>query len=203
MEILSKKISEIKPYEKNPRKNEEAVDFVMQSIKEFGFKVPLVVDSEGIIVTGHTRFKAAKKLGMKEVPCIVASDLTDEQIRAYRLADNKVAEKAKWDNMLLDFELGEIEIDMTPFGFEFKFDEDEDEEPEMPFTEVLGEEHNFVVLYFDNEVDWLQAQTLLDIKPARQLSTRRDGVITESMKRTSVGRVFDGAEAIKRIRGEE
>lgn len=127
MQIILKKIDEIVPYERNPRKNDDAVEFVANSIKEFGFKVPIVVDKDGIIVAGHTRHKAALKLGLKEVPCIVADDLTDEQIKAYRLADNKVSEKAEWDYNLLDAELGEIlEVDMGTFGFEIpEFNEDE------------------------------------------------------------------------------
>ena len=91
MLITQRKITEIKPYEKNPRKNDEAVKYVAESIKQFGFKVPIVIDSHDIIVAGHTRWKAAKKLGLSEVPCIVADDLNDEQIKAFRLADNKVS----------------------------------------------------------------------------------------------------------------
>ena len=127
MQIILKKINEVIPYERNPRKNEDAVEFVANSIKEFGFKVPIVIDKDGIIVAGHTRHKAALKLGIKEVPCIVADDLTDEQIKAYRLADNKVSEKAEWDYNLLDAELGEIlEVDMGTFGFDIPdFNEDE------------------------------------------------------------------------------
>ena len=102
----------------NPRINDNAVPAVMKSIEEFGFKVPIVIDKNGTIVTGHTRLKAAKKLGMKTVPCIVADDLTPEQIKAFRLADNKVAEAAEWDMELLNEELdGIIDIDMSDFNF--------------------------------------------------------------------------------------
>lgn len=119
MNIIEKKLSDIKPYEKNPRKNDEAVDQVANSIKEFGFKVPIVIDKNNIIVCGHTRYKAAIKLGYDEVPCIIADDLTDEQIKAFRLADNKVSEKAEWDFELLNSELDDIlNIDMDEFGFE-------------------------------------------------------------------------------------
>lgn len=92
MNIIEMDIEKVIPYENNPRKNDEAVDKVALSISAFGFKVPIVIDSNNIIVTGHTRVKAAKKLGMEKVPCILADDLTDEQIKAFRLADNKVAE---------------------------------------------------------------------------------------------------------------
>ena len=118
MNIIEKPINEVIPYEKNPRINDNAVPAVMKSIEEFGFKVPIVIDKTGTIVTGHTRLKAAKKLGMKTVPCIVADDLTPEQIKAFRLADNKVAEAAEWDMELLNEELdGIIDIDMSDFNF--------------------------------------------------------------------------------------
>lgn len=118
MEIVNKKIDELKPYEKNPRINDEAVEYVKKSIKEFGFKVPIVIDKNNTIVAGHTRYKASLELGLNEVPCIVADDLTDEQIKAFRLADNKVSEQASWDYELLTKELDEIlDISMEDFGF--------------------------------------------------------------------------------------
>lgn len=118
MEIQERSLADIRPYEKNPRRNDDAVQYVVESIKEFGFKVPIVIDRDGVIVAGHTRYKAAKELGMKTVPCIVADDLTDEQIKAFRLADNKVAEKAGWDFALLEQELDELlDFDMEAFGF--------------------------------------------------------------------------------------
>ena len=117
IEVLN--IGDLKPYEKNPRRNDEAVQYVANSIKEFGFKAPIIIDSENVIVAGHTRYKAAKELGMKEVPCVRADDLTDEQVKAYRLVDNKTAEMAGWDYDILSDELAELpEIDMEQFGFE-------------------------------------------------------------------------------------
>jgi ParB family chromosome partitioning protein len=119
MNIIEKRVKDLKPYEKNPRLNDDAVKYVAESIKEFGFKVPIVIDKDNNIVCGHTRWKACKKLKIDTVPCVVADDLTEEQIRAYRLADNKVGEKAEWDLALLDTELAEIEtIDMTLLGFD-------------------------------------------------------------------------------------
>lgn len=115
-------------YANNPRRNDDAVDAVAASIKEFGFKVPIVIDSEGVIVAGHTRLKAAKKLRMEEVPCIVASDLTPAQIKAFRLADNRVSELSEWDEEMLQLEMDDLEmdeIDMTEFGFEAPEDEGE------------------------------------------------------------------------------
>lgn len=118
MEIVEKKVGELKAYENNPRKNDNAVEAVANSIREFGFKVPIVIDSNDVIVCGHTRLKAAIQLGMETVPCIIANDLTDEQIKAFRLADNKTNELAEWDFSVLQMELSEIlDIDMTDFGF--------------------------------------------------------------------------------------
>ena len=117
LNVIEKNIDELRPYEKNPRKNDEAVKYVAESIRQFGFKVPIVIDTHGVIVAGHTRWKAAKNLALSTVPCVVADDLTEEQIRAFRLADNKVGEIAQWDQELLNFELDSLDIDMTDFGF--------------------------------------------------------------------------------------
>lgn len=117
MNIVWMNIDNVFPYEKNPRINDDAVEFVKNSIKEFGWKQPIVVDDKNIIIAGHTRLKAAKELGIKEVPVLVASDLTEEQVRAYRLADNKTAEMAGWNFNLLEGELTGLDIDMSDFGF--------------------------------------------------------------------------------------
>ncbi|MBR3746218.1 MAG: ParB N-terminal domain-containing protein [Selenomonadaceae bacterium] len=117
MEVKEFALSELIPYEKNPRKNDNAVDAVANSIKTFGFKVPLVIDADKIIVCGHTRYKAAQKLGLESVPCVIADDLSPELIRAFRLADNKTAELAGWNFELLDMELADISFDMNEFGF--------------------------------------------------------------------------------------
>lgn len=139
MDILNLGLEEIKPYEKNPRNNDNAVDAVAASIREFGFKVPIIIDKDNIIVAGHTRYKAAKKLGLKTVPCIKADDLTDEQVKAFRLADNKVAEQADWDFELLNEELETITMDMDQFGFDLPEDDEEtqteiieDDVPDVP-----------------------------------------------------------------------
>jgi site-specific DNA-methyltransferase (adenine-specific) len=119
MNIIDKPISELTPYENNPRNNDNAVSAVANSIEAFGFKVPIVIDKDGVIVAGHTRYKAAMQLGLETVPCIIADDLTDEQIRAFRLADNKVSELADWDFDKLADEFAHIpDIDMSDFGFE-------------------------------------------------------------------------------------
>lgn len=137
MEIKTLKIGDIHPYEKNPRKNDKSVAAVARSIEEFGWQQPIVVDVNHEIICGHTRYKAAKKLGMKEVPCVIAENLTEEQIKAYRLADNKVGESSEWDLPLLSEELADIiDIDMSDFGFSFEEPEPdeviEDEVPAVP-----------------------------------------------------------------------
>lgn len=119
MEVLNLKIDDIKPYENNPRNNLDAVDATANSIKEFGWQQPIVVDKDMVIIAGHTRLLAAKKLGLDTVPVVVASNLSDEQARAYRLADNKTGELAEWDLAQLDEELESIlNIDMEDYGFD-------------------------------------------------------------------------------------
>ena len=124
MQIIKKSVNELVPYENNPRHNDDAVEYVANSIEQFGFKVPIIIDKDNVIVAGHTRLKAAKKLGMEYVPCILADDLSDEQVRAFRLADNKVGELAGWDFTKRDEELAKIlDIDMSMFSFkEDEFD---------------------------------------------------------------------------------
>lgn len=137
MEFVDKKLSEITPYKNNPRNNDEAVGPVAESIKEFGFKVPIVIDKNGEIVNGHTRYKAAKKLGLETVPVIVADDLSEEQIKAFRLADNKVGEIAAWDLDLLNEELNDIlDLDMSVFGFELEVYDENQENLDTDFEEI-------------------------------------------------------------------
>lgn len=142
MIVVQKSLSDIIPYDKNPRYNDEAVPAVVKSIQEFGFKNPIIIDKNNIIVAGHTRYKAAKKLKMETVPVIVADDLTDEQIKAFRLADNKVGEIATWDEGLLTAELDEIlDINMADFGFSVgTIDPIEDDAQEDDFDEPLPED---------------------------------------------------------------
>lgn len=142
MKIIEKSISKITPYERNPRINDQAVEAVAESIREFGFKVPIIIDRDGVIVAGHTRLKAAKALGMEKVPCIIADDLTEEQVRAFRLADNKAAELSEWDFDLLPEELARITgIDMSVFGFDTTEPEDPDEVVEDEFDTGKTETH--------------------------------------------------------------
>ena len=202
LQIEQINISELIPYEKNPRINEGAVEYLANSIKEFGFRNPIVIDKDNVIVCGHTRLLAAKRINLETVPCVKADDLTDEQIRAYRLADNKISEFSQWDDKLLSDELDALmDFDMSDFGF---FDDDEEDEeaaeeelkPEVEFTEILEEENNYIVLFFDNEIDWLQAESLFDIKSVKGLSTRKDGTGNPSK---GVGRVLNGSAALAKI----
>ncbi len=137
MQIVNKSIDELREYENNPRNNDGAVDYVANSIKEFGFKVPILVDKNNIIVAGHTRYKASKKLGITEVPCIVADDLSDEQIKAFRLVDNKSNEFATWNKELLNLELESfMDFDIELFDFNIEKDLkdviDDEYEVELP-----------------------------------------------------------------------
>lgn len=134
MNIVEKKIEELVPYENNPRNNDDAVAPVAESIKQFGFKVPIVIDSNNVIITGHTRLLAAKQLGLKTVPCIVADDLTPEQVKAFRIADNKVGEQADWNFDKLKTEINDLgNFDWTDFGFsEFELDVIHDTVFEVP-----------------------------------------------------------------------
>jgi DNA modification methylase len=146
MQVVMKKVNSLIEYDNNPRHNEEAIEAVANSIKEFGFKVPIVLTSDNVIIAGHTRLKASVSLGLIEVPCIIADDLNDDQIKAFRLADNKTSEFATWDLSKLEDELANIDMDMLQFGFEEleellpdnATDDDfdiTDEIPEEPFSQ--------------------------------------------------------------------
>jgi site-specific DNA-methyltransferase (adenine-specific) len=143
MKIKYVNINDLHPYENNPRNNDEAVEYVANSIKEFGFKVPMVIDKNNVIVTGHTRLKAAQKLGITKIPCITANDLTDEQIKAFRLIDNKVGESSYWNYELLNKEIEDIlNIDMEKMGFL-----DIDMNIEWENTEKKGKENKKEKIY--------------------------------------------------------
>jgi ParB-like chromosome segregation protein Spo0J len=116
VDIVDMPIEQIKPYKKNPRKNEKAVPEVVKSLREFGFRQPLVVDSNMVLIVGHTRLLAAKELGLAKVPVHIASTLTPAQVRAYRIADNRSHDRSEWDVTLLNEELGEL------FEMDEKFD---------------------------------------------------------------------------------
>ena len=157
-----------KPYERNPRRNDAAVEKVAASIREFGWDSAIVVDRDGVIIAGHTRLKAAKRLGLAEVPVIVRADLTPEQARALRLADNKTGEFAEWDEALLGEELvalAEAQVDMEQFGFGDDAEDGEGDEDETPprITSPLDEQHEYVLIVCDNNLDWEQARTVFNL----------------------------------------
>ena len=180
MQIINKPIKELIPYEKNPRKNDEAVKYVKASIEQFGFKVPIIIDADGVIVAGHTRLKAAKELGMKEVPCIVADDLNEEQIRAFRLVDNKTGEAAEWNVELLNTELLDLEanFDMSDFGFEIY----------PPTGEVSDDDFDA-----DAVADAI-AEPVTKLGDIWTLGRHRL-MCGDSTDRVTVGRLMDGAKA--------
>lgn len=160
MQIIEVNVEDLIPYANNPRHNEEAVDKVAASIREFGFKVPIIIDKDNVIVAGHTRLKASKKLGLKTVPCIMADDLTEDQIKAFRLADNKTAEFAEWDFEKLIVELNDINgLSMTDFGFddidldygEYTPTGDDDSEEDDEFDDIERLERHYGVPYQGNK----------------------------------------------------
>ena len=140
MKVVEKSVKDLKMYENNPRNNDQAVDEVAKSIQQFGFKVPMVIDTDNVIVCGHTRYKACLQLGIKKVPCIVASDLTPEQIQAFRIAENRTNELATWDNGKLRDELKDLidqNFDIESLGFNIDdFYTDETEKVQEDFYEA-------------------------------------------------------------------
>lgn len=198
LKVIEKNVSDIKEYKNNPRIiSKEAVEKVANSIKEFGFKVPIVIDKNGTIVNGHTRLKASKMLGIEKVLCIIADDLTPEQINAFRLADNKVSEFSEWDDGKLDLELMNLDdMDMSLFGFD-GMDEGEDpkkkEHKRMIESMELKEfEHyDYLVFVFDNQMDWLNVVNEFKIKKVNAGYGKT--------KKVGVGRVLRGKELFERI----
>lgn len=185
MNIKNMKIETLKPYENNPRNNDGAVEYVANSIKKFGFKVPIVVDKNNVIVSGHTRYRASLELGLKEVPVVVADDLTPEQIKAFRLADNKVAEKSSWDYGKLGIEiedllnLDDLDLDLTDIGFgEFELKAlTGDYEPE-------GFDEDLIKEYSENEQDYLE---------------KRRVIITYTEETAEIVRKMLGLEELKKV----
>lgn len=204
MPIVWKPIKELKPYKKNAKKHtKEQVKQIANSIQEFGFTQPVLIDKQNNVVAGHGRILGAKQAGYKQVPTLCLDDLTEEQIKAYRLADNKLNE-SEWDADLLKQSLDEIlDMDMQAFGFSMDVLEDEEieVEPEVPFTEILNEENNYIVLKFNNKVDWINAMGLFGITKVKAHPTKKGGNNKTFGDRAGVGRVLDGVMAIEELRG--
>lgn len=210
IKVTYRNIRELKPYKKNAKKHpKEQVERIANSIKEFGFfeHRAVAIDKNDCVVEGHGRILAAKKAGLKQVPTICLDDLTEEQIKAWRLIENKTAESG-YDETLINEEINELlksDIDMEAFGFSIDALEDEtiEVEPDVPFTEILNEENNYIVLKFNNKVDWLNAMGMFGIEKAKAYPTRKDGNKKSFGMRAGVGRVLDGVEALERVSGNE
>lgn len=155
MRIIEKNVGELVPYENNPRVNDNAVILVANSIRDFGFRVPIIIDKDNVIVAGHTRALAAKRLGIEIVPCIVADDLDENQIRAYRLVDNKVSEMSTWDHQKLQQELAKlVDCDMSVYGFEVPQDVLPDkEDQEQMFDNMEIDLDDFSDEHFTHECE--------------------------------------------------
>lgn len=211
LNIVYKPIKELKPYKKNAKKHsKEQVEQIANSIKEFGFTQPVIIDKHNSVVAGHGRILGAKKAGLKQVPTVCLEDLTEEQIKAYRLVDNKLNE-SEWDVELLNEELEELfdsDINMSDFSFkrtmidelEEEIEVEKDVKAEVPFTKYVDENTQYVVLKFNNTRDWNHISSILGLKTVKAFSTKRDGKISQGFMRTGIGRVVDGMEAVKKIR---
>lgn len=200
MDIKNIAVKDLIPYEKNTKKHDDVqINNVAESIKQYGFVQPIVIDKNNVVVIGHCRLLGEKKLKMQEVPCVCVDDLTDEQVKALRIVDNK-SNESDWLNDILELELPDV--DLSAFDFDFGLDKKkgkEEIEGEVPFTEVLGEENNYIVLKFDNTVDWLQLESLFDLETVKAYSSRTDGKITKNMTRAGVGRVVNGADFLNKL----
>lgn len=192
-------LTKIKPYKKNAKKHpKEQVERIANSIKRFGFTIPILVDGNNIVIAGHGRCLAAKMLGIKEVPCLVKETWTEEEVKAYRLIDNKVNE-SEWDRERTNEELDELYglFDMSEFGFNIGIEDiDNIEEGERQISPELGEANNYVVLEFDTEDEWEDAQEVLGLKevetPDKNPKIRRKGI----------GRVIKGKWVIDKLKEE-
>lgn len=209
MKIEVMKIDDLKQHPKNPRKHpESSLTKLEKSIKEYGWTNPVLASKDGYILAGHARTKAAKRLGIEEVPVLVL-DLEGAKADAYLIADNKIQEETKWDEAILkdlieELDTGEFDISIT--GFEedeieklmSKFEDQPDEKPELEFTPELMEEHNYIVLYFDNSMDWQVAKERFGIKT--MAAKWKDNSQENKQKRKGVGRVLKGADVLEMLK---
>ena len=201
LEIKYKPLADLIPYARNSRTHSEAqVKQIASSIREFGFNSPILISTGNDIVAGHGRALAAEKLGLDLVPTIELGHLSDTQRRAYVLADNRLAENSGWDMEMLKAEIAELDehdFDISMLGFgDYLVEEDKSEtendeiepEPEVKFSEFIGEENNYIVLIFNNEIDWLAAKERFNLKTVT--SKRANGKPWSS----GIGRVVDGGK---------
>lgn len=204
------KIWELKEYDLNAKKHsQDQIAKLAESIKRFGFNVPIVIDSKNEIVAGHGRLEAARLLGFEDIslglarakvgerviPAILVDDLSEDEIKAYRLADNKLNE-SDWIGRMVNIEIKALPEDLIKLtGFESKIDlGGSKEKPEVRFSEELLEEHNFVVLYFDNEIDWLNLKTMYPLDTVKALDSK------EGFEKKGIGRVVRGTDFINKIK---
>ena len=190
--IIWKPIDELIPYEHNAKEhNETQIKNLATSLEKYGWQNPILIDKDNVIVAGHGRVLGAKELGQTEVPCIYADDLTEEQVREYRILDNKLNESA-WIDEELEFELPEL--DFSDFDLEFDVEKgtekEQKEEGQVPFTEELMLSHNYIVLYFDNDFDWEVAQDKFGLRQVRDLIPRKG-------QPKGIGRVINGKRILK------
>lgn len=194
LNIIYRPIKELKPYKKNAKKhNKEQVEQIANSIKEFGFTQPVIIDKHDCVVAGHGRILGAKKAGLKQVPTVCLDELTEEQIKAYRLVDNKLNE-SEWDKKTLKEELDELygSFSMEDFGFGISIENiDLLQEGKREIAPELGEANNYIVLEFDTEQEWEDAQFYFDLKevetPDKNPKIRRKGL----------GRVIKGKDILE------
>lgn len=190
--IVWKPIDDLIPYEHNAKEhNETQIKNLATSLQKYGWQNPILIDKDNVIVAGHGRVLGAKELGQTEVPCIYADDLTEEQVREYRILDNKLNESA-WIDEELEFELPEL--DFGDFDLEFdiqkRIEKEQKEEGQVPFTEELMLSHNYIVLYFDNDFDWEVAQDKFGLRQVRDLIPRKG-------QPKGIGRVINGKRILK------
>lgn len=205
MQIETISIDKLTPYENNAKEHPASqIEQIKESIRQYGNNDPIAVWGEdNIIVEGHGRYIALKELGETEVEIIRLDHLTDEERKEYTLVHNKLTMNTDFDPKRLKEELMTLDVDLSNFSLQIEDDEPierkEVEKPEIPFTQVLGEENNYIVLKFTDSVDWLQVQTLFGLEIVKAYSTRKDGKITKGMERCGVGRVVDGVEFLNKI----
>ena len=204
MKVANRNLAELTPYAGNAKKHDSTqIANVAESIRQFGFVQPIVIDRNGVIVIGHCRALAAEKLGMQEVPCVCVDDLTPEQVNALRIVDNK-SNESPWDFDILPDELADI--DLSGFDFDFGLDKKKNKEEiegEVEFSEILGEENNYLVLQFKTDIDWLNAQSIFGLETVKSYSTRKDGKVAKNMERKGVARVLDGAKVLNELLGDK
>lgn len=191
LNIVYKSIKQLKPYKKNAKKHpKEQIEQIANSIKEFGFLKhrAVAIDKENVVIEGHGRILAAKKAGLKQVPTVCIDDMTEEQMKAWRLIENKTAESG-WNKKLLDEEVNQLSelFDMSSFGFGLTIDDiDIMQEGQREIAPELGEANNYIVLEFDTEQEWDEAQVYFDLKEVKTPDKN------PKIRRKGIGRVIKG-----------